>query len=284
MASLRVQVEIFKGAEKIALNKLAPIITDVQQFLFMLSEDLGLSVEPNSWSGSDFGSASLVFTAEKHEPTSLEQIEEFNAAFQSISTEHPVPKLRRATIAQYARIADPIDRTETVTFGLFPVSQEPSLFGDSAIEYEPELIPAIRIDLTKTKALQIQAEVQATVRAYGSLQGLVHSVFLGARPAYFNLREKATGALVKCLYRSEVYDELAIALQRENAVVHVFGFTSTDLVERRIEQMQVSKITVAPVLTENDFERLFGSNQNFTGGLTTQEFINNVRDRGGQSR
>jgi hypothetical protein len=282
--SLKVQVEIFRGAEKISLNKLAPIVTDVQQFLFMLSEDVGLPIESNSWNGTNFGSASLVFTAEKSEPTSIEQIQEFNAAFASISTEHPVAKLRRATIAQYAKIAEPIDPQEIVTFGLFSVPQEPSLFGDSVIDYEPELVLALRIDLTKSKALQIQADVQATVRAYGALQGIIHSVFFGARPAYFNLREKATGALVKCIYRSEVYDELAIALRRENAIIHVFGFTSTDLVERKVEQMQVSKITVAPVLTDDDFERLFGSNRQFTGGLTTQEFINNVRDRGGQSR
>jgi hypothetical protein len=69
-----------------------------------------------------------------------------------------------------------------------------------------------------------------------------------------------------------------------NAVIHVFGFTSTDVVDRKIEQMEVSKILVAPVLGEDDFERLFGSNRQFTGSLSTQEFINNVRDRGGQSR
>ncbi len=62
--NLRVQIEISKGAEKIPLNKLAPVVTDVQLFLFMLSEDLGLGVKVDSWSGMDFGSSSLIFTAE----------------------------------------------------------------------------------------------------------------------------------------------------------------------------------------------------------------------------
>jgi hypothetical protein len=285
MANLRVQIEISKGAEKIPLNKLAPVVTDVQLFLFMLSEDLGLGVTVESWAGTDFGSSSLIFTAEKSEPVTIQQIEEFNNAFASISTEHPAPKLRRATIVQYAKIAAPIDVQEAVSFGLFPAVEDVGFGIDEIAElHGAELLPALRwIQLTKSKAAEIQAEVQANVRAYGALQGIVHSVFLGSRPPFFNLREKSTGALVKCIYGPTVYPELAAALQRMNAIIHVFGYTSTDLVDRKIEDMEVSKIVLAPVLRESEFEGLFGSDRQFTGGLTTQEFINNVRDRGHQS-
>ncbi len=215
-----------------------------------------------------------------------EQIEEFNDTFASISTEHPAPKVRRATIAQYAKIAAPIDIQEAASrLDCFRQSKIPDL--DSMKRQSctgPELLPALRwIQLTKSKAAEIQAEIQARVRAYGALQGIVHSVFLGSRPPFFNLREKSTGALVKCIYSPAVYPELAAALQRMNAIIHVFSYTSTDLVDRKIEDMEVSQILLAPVLRESEFERLFGSDRQFTGGLTTQEFINNVRDRGRQS-
>jgi hypothetical protein len=82
------------------------------------------------------------------------------------------------------------------------------------------------------------------------------------------------------VYTPEIYPQIAAALRIRNAVLHVYGYTSTDLVERKVEEMQVSRVDPAPTVNAEEFEALFGSAPHFTGRLTTQEFINYARGRG----
>jgi hypothetical protein len=85
---------------------------------------------------------------------------------------------------------------------------------------------------------------------------------------------------VKCVYKPEIYPAIAAALQRRNAVLHVYGYTETDLVQRKLEDMDVVRVDLAAVVTDEEFDNLFGSIPRFTGPLTTQEFINYARGRG----
>jgi|ERR1035438_2084724 hypothetical protein len=290
MANLRIQVEIQKGIRGVPLGKLAEIVGDLQRFLGMLNDDLGLNAAGDKWIGLDFENGSLSFVAEKADPVTVEQVVEFNTAFASIAERRPAPAIRRATIAQYAKIANPIDPEEAVSFQLYAPPSEPEEEDSSAddewvseSEYRhglPALVPLRRFDLTKSEATAIQSEVQGSVRAYGALQGRIHSLFLGSQPAYFNLRELSTGALVKCVYKPEIYPAIATALQRRNAVLHVYGYTETDLVQRKLEDMDVVRVDLAAVVTDEEFDNLFGSIPRFTGQLTTQEFINYARGRG----
>lgn len=281
MSNLRIQIEIHKGIRGVPLHKLSQIVGDIQRFLSMLSEDIGLAVKAESWIGLDFTNGSLAFVAEKVEAVAPEEILSFNAAFVSIVDKQPIAPVRRATIAQYAKIADPIEPEEAVSFDLFEPEEEHVYEPEEGIEYVHHEVPPVRrLQLTRSEALAIQTEVQAKVRAYGALQGRIHSLFLGSRPAYFNLRELSTGSLVKCVYKPKVYPEIASALQRRNAVLHVYGYTTTDIVERKLEEMEVARVVLAPTLTDEQFDQLFGAKPGFTGKLTTQEFINYARDRG----
>lgn len=288
MSNLRIEIEIHKGIRGIPLEKLAQIVADLQRFLVMLSEDVGLGAEPGGWIGLDFDNGSLAFIAEKTESVTSQQVVEFNAAFVSIVQRHPMPQVRRGTIYQYAKIADPIAPEEVVTFKLFapepekkPSREWPTNLGEPArIGFLRAPTPLHHLQLTKSEAISLQADVQAKVRAYGALQGRIHSLFLGSRPAYFNLRELSTGSLIKCVYKADIYAQIASALQTRDAVLHVYGYTTTDLVERKMEEMEVSKVHVTPSVTSEEFNELFGSQPQFSGRLTTQEFINYARDRG----
>jgi hypothetical protein len=60
----------------------------------------------------DFDRESLNFTAEYVGPVSAEQVRAFCAAFDGVTS------LRRATIAQFTRIADAIGEDELIGFGL----------------------------------------------------------------------------------------------------------------------------------------------------------------------
>ena len=287
MPRLQVGVMIQKGKRGVPLTKISRIVDDLERFLRMLAEDLSLpSQENNKWVGVDFDGGSFAFVAEKAESATIEQIAEFNRAFSSIADQQgSPPAVRRATVAQYAKIADPIDPNESVSFSLF----DPAINGEegqsaeshSASQLYPVPIAALQIfNLTKNTASAIQAEVQANVKAYGGVQGRMHSLFLGAQPAYFNLRELATGVLVKCFYKSEIYPSIASALQRQDAILHVYGWTKTDLVERKLEEIDVMRVDVASVVTVEEFDSIFGSSSGFTGKLTTQEFIDKARGRG----
>ena len=284
MSNLRIQIEIHKGVRGVPLDKLTHIVGEVQRFLLMLSEDAGLGVKSESWIGLDFENGSLLFIAEKVEPATAGEIEEFNSAFISIADKRPIARVRRGTIAQYAKIADPIEADEAVSFGLFEPMPDDLLLeeeeGTAEYVHQEQATPLRKLQLTRSEAEAIQSEIQASVKAYGALQGRIHSLFLGSKPAYFNIRELSTGNLVKCVYKPAVYPEIAAALQRRNAVLHVYGYTSTDLVERKLEEMEVAKVTLAPTVGDEEFDRLFGAAPGFTGNLTTQEFINHARDRG----
>src|SRR5260370_17738515 len=97
-----------------------------------------------------------------------------------------------------------------------------------------------------------------TPGSHGGIQGVIHSVFFGASPAYFQLRELSTGELMKCAYSSrKQYDELAVVLKQQNAVVHVYGTIKTDLINRQIEELRVDKMELADTFSKEDFDRFF---------------------------
>src|ERR1700744_5788436 len=185
MPNLRVFVELNKGERGIQLAKLSSIAGDVHRFFSMLSEDLSFE-EPEKWIAVEFANGSLKFVAEKVRSASIDEIGRFNAAFESIATRHPAPEIRRSTVAQFAKIADPIADQEAVSFGLYPVPMEPQAEGEpeeSGVDFESEELAIANIarlrryDLTKSEAAAIQAEIQASVKAYGSLQGRNPSLF-----------------------------------------------------------------------------------------------------------
>jgi len=109
---------------------------------------------------------------------------------------------------------------------------------------------------------------------------VIHSVFFGASPPHFQLRELSTGELVKCVYSSrKQYDELAAALKQQNAVVHVYGTIKTDLVNRQIEELRVEKIDLTDDFSKEDFERFVGCAPGMLGDQGLQDFIDYVRGR-----
>jgi hypothetical protein len=268
---LRVRVLLNKGRQGISLHKLPKMLTDIQQFLDMLSEDVEIGTNKD-WFGFEFSNSSLGYVAVKNDPVEDHQAKTFNETFKAISERRPTDRVRRSTSAQYARIADPIDPDETVNFGLEEVpSGQPET-------QQPEVQ---WLELTKEQAFLIAREAQAKVGAFGAIQGVLHSLYLGAHPPHFHLRELSSGDLVDCFYdREKHYGEIVSALKKENAVLHVYGYTVTDLPNRRIEQMRITRIEVAEVLSPDDFDKFFGCAPGITGELDLQEFIKRSRGRG----
>jgi hypothetical protein len=264
MATLRIPIILNKGRRGIPLSKLARISYELQQFLCLLGEDLQIEMGAG-WLGTDFSNGSLQFIAEKVNPVEENKAREFTQAFRHVAQRRPDARVRASTIRQFAKIADPMDSDEAVEFSL------PKSDSDEQNEWCP---------LTKTEALLITSEVQEVVRSHGGIQGVIHSVFFGASPPHFQLRELSTGDLIKCVYRNrKQYDELTAVLKQQNAVIHVYGSIKTDFVNRQIDELRVERIEPAESFSKEDFDRFIGSAPGLLGGQTIQEFIDDVRER-----
>src|SRR5437868_7561805 len=118
MARLRVRVELNRGGVGVPMHKLSSVVQEAQRFFQMLAQDVRIETDRGDWLAFDFDHESLNFTAEYVGPVSSDQVHEFCAAFDGVTS------LRRATIAQFTRIADAIGEDELIGFGLYISDQE----------------------------------------------------------------------------------------------------------------------------------------------------------------
>src|SRR5690349_18814059 len=113
MSRLRIRIELNRGGVGVPLDKLASVVQQAQSFFRMLGDDVHIDQSQGDWLGFDFDHESLNFTAEFVGAVTQEQVDAFHAAFDGTTP------LRRATIAQFARIADVIEEDEVIGFGLY---------------------------------------------------------------------------------------------------------------------------------------------------------------------
>lgn len=262
MARLRVRIEMNKGRVGVPLEKLAAVVAETEKFLNMLAEDVRL-LGKHEWLGFDFENNSLDFNAEYAYEVRERDIITFNSEFDDLRRGKPPARARTATRNQYARIAEPLDPDEAIEFGLYrPQSSK------------PELLP-----LDKKRAALLIGH-QEPIESHASIQGRIHSVFIGAEPPHFMLRELATGRLIHCEYdNDEAYEQLAKALQDKGVVVHVYGMSRISLSERKVENLRAQNIVIAETMSEGEFEEFFGCAPDLTGKETTEEFIQRIRER-----
>src|SRR5258708_36864474 len=113
MARLRIRIELNRGGMGVPLYKLASVVDHAQKFFHMLSEDIHIDHTKGEWLGFDFDHESLNFTAEFVGHVTAEQVSDFNASFDGTTP------LRRATIAQFARITEAIADNHTIRSRLY---------------------------------------------------------------------------------------------------------------------------------------------------------------------
>jgi len=111
-------MELSRGGSGVPLEKLASLVDEAQKFFRMLAEDVQISKDGGEWMGFDFHPKSLNFTAEYVGHVTPAQVREFQAAFDGVTL------LRRATIAQFAKIAGAIGEDELIGFGLYDNDRE----------------------------------------------------------------------------------------------------------------------------------------------------------------
>lgn len=263
MDRLRVPIILNKGRIGIPLRKLGAIVKETETFLKMLADDTQLPGDKGEWLALDFKSGSVIFIAEYIPSVDKDHIVNFGNAFKDIQRGSPSVQVRSTTRYQYAKIAEQLDEDEQVEFGIC----------EDVIKEVFEYVPLSKRDLPV-----IVGERQGPVESIGSIQGVIHSVFMRSTPKHFFVRELSTDNLIKCEYSSSIYPQLAKVLREEATVIHVYGFITTDLASHKVERLVAQKLEAASqYLSDKEFEQFFGCCPTLTGNLSTEEFIDQIR-------
>jgi hypothetical protein len=165
------------------------------------------------------------------------------------------------TLLEYGKIGDCIDPDEVIGVGIYPVEHKKIRW--RRIEYR--------------RVTRIRRAVETPLYSYGSVQGLMYSWVKGTVRPYFQLREFASDQLVRCYYDTRVYRDIHGAWEHPNAVVHATGEMTLERANRRVEEMTVERLDRVEPLTNEELLSLFGSAPDLTGGETTEEFIDRIR-------
>lgn len=259
MSRLRIRLVLNEGGEGAPFGQIVDVGREVERFLRYLAQDAGIAIERAEWVARDFENASVRFDIEA--PTSVDEraIESFNRKFEYVVAfdgSKPLdPTVKRRTILQFAKSAAALNAHEKMSFGLYhPGDEKP-------YEYR---------HLSKLRAVELQNKLNETLRFITTLQGTIHN--LGVEERYFNLRERKSDKLIRCDFPAQLYNAVHEAATKPNGLVYVRGNVEQRRVDRAVEGMKVKDIKAAP-RAPDVIERLFGQHPDYTGEVTTQEFI-----------
>src|SRR3984885_2765391 len=231
MARLRVRIELNRRMAGVPLDKMASVVEETRKFFYLLSGDVHIEADRGEWLASDFDAESLNFTAEYGGPVSPEQVRAFGAAFSGATS------LRRATIAQFTRIADFLGEDELVGFGLYQSDQEAE--------------PTEWRCLSKRDAMRFGEEIKLLAEAAGEqlqetqLPAVMNGSIAGRR-LFKDRRERETLAADP----SKVVRELESNLSRR------IGLLEGEVAEQTRKMQQVQQISGNPDAAEEKFQKL----------------------------
>ena len=270
MNTLKIRVELNKGQVGIPLGKLGRIAQETLQFLSAVGKDIGIEGDPEDWIALNFDNNSVDFDCEHVGELEPRFIDHGNRIFRTVmgndlSDMESNLQISTATRIQYARIANPIDQNEKVSFGLYGNGQD---------------VPSERFELTKELARVIDEATPQTVAYHGEIQGIVHAFYKESRHPKLVVRELSTKDLVDCFFEPNMYQAAVETLLERDAVVFIEGEVTEDRTKGQIEYIKVEDFRPAPVFDEELTKRFIGSQPNYTGELTTEAFIEEARADG----
>jgi hypothetical protein len=266
MPLLRVKIILNEGGEGVPLSQLTDVAEEAEKFLRYLAEDSGIPVRRGEWLARNFDNAASVrFDVEKETYISVDDVKEFNRLFEHVDRVKTDRKslngtVRHRTIAQYAKVAKGLGPHEKVTFGLYRVDEEN---------------PYREMPLSKREAELLTDFIASEVTYRGSIHGMIHDIQL--EELFFHLRRSGAQDLVKCEFHEGIYQDVVDGLERRHARVYVHGLMTVRRVDRAVVRMRVEKIKVAPTLTDERFRDFFGADPDYTGGVESDDFIEQNR-------
>jgi hypothetical protein len=270
MAKLRIRVKLNEGGEGVPLHQMASVARETDRFLRFLAQDMGLSVAKGQLLARNFADGSLSNDVEFPQEYGTDEERQFNAAMDYAATFNPDEQhlngaVSQRTMLQFAKIADSLAVHEKIAFGLYrQEAQEPYV-------WRP---------LTKRRAVSLQEKLFEEALYVGSVRGLIHNLVVET-PQWFGLRLMDGGDIIHCdVRREDVYAQVMEAIGTPGGLVYVRGRVRARRIDRHILGIVAEKIKAAPRLSSSDYERFFGVSPNYTGDLSTEEFIDEARAYG----
>jgi len=271
MVSLKIQVTI-KGEPKragVQFQELLRVGGEAYKFLRLLAVDLSLDLKAEDWIALPPSRGSYVLNLRCDSPVPVTRARSYRAKIERISKYRPkrskVPqKVSRETMIQFAKVGEQLGSGESVKIG-------------ASVRGEKRPKTATH-ELSRDRSLAILEEMEQTLHYHGSVQGTVHNITLGASPPYLHLRELSSQKLVKCIYKPEHYRRIIKLLGTPSHVLIVSGEIAASREPRAIESLEIDRIEEAHEITDEEFERLFGSAPDLTGDLSTDEFLDGLWD------
>lgn len=242
-------------------GKLARVCEEATRFLAMLGEDLGLP-EGDAWLAEEFENASVDFDlryAFELDPAQAEAGREaLGMVFGETAEYLPVSvRIRPETRRQFRKVTRALDPGEPMRIGIY-----------SGGEKRPQTWFSVQ----RSDATEI-AEGLVDRNTYGEVQGVVNAFFKEHQPPYVRIRELSTGNLIKCYFRAELYQDAVELLADKEAVVFVEGWLREDATTGMIREIRVEDFTPAIEFNEKAVEALFGALPDYTGTLTSEQFV-----------
>lgn len=267
MAQIRIRLTVDQGRRGVRLASLGQLATDVEKFLEMLGRDTGVDALAGDWIATDFANGSLSFSVESGGEADEEQATVYRRAIANVTAYDPsvsegISGIRNETLVQYARVAQATEIGDTLKLAVY----------ENGSDAAPTWLP-----LSHRQATGIIEQFHDSLEYSGSLHGIIHSLYKEAQPAYFDIRDLSTGYLVKCHFTAELYPQVWTMLKKKDAVVMVQGEIRARRGDHRIEHIQVERMSEAPTMSDDQFERFFGCAPTLTGKRTTSDFLNRVR-------
>ena len=110
-------------------------------------------------------------------------------------------------------------------------------------------------------------------RHYGGLQGVITALFKGANTVW--VRDLSTGNKVVCEFRTDQYDLIWELFGPRDAIVNVEGWITHKPGED--SHLEIAMIAASAEYQEGDLEKFFGLDSNFTGEMSTEEYLDDLR-------
>lgn len=267
MADLRIKIELNKGRKGIPLDKLAAITERTMRLLNMVAHDLGFSSPQHAWLAENFENGSVDFDC-RFAGTLDEATLRFaqRALCTVFANDYTDPemsvRIRPETRRQYARVAQPIDPDEVIGFGVYS---------------NGERTPHQWFQLTRKLADVIEEPLQTSRESFGEVQGIVHAFFKETDRPYLKIRELSTQQLVNCYFPPTLYRGAVEVMADPDAVVFVEGWVKEDAESGFATEIEVTDFRLAPEFSAEVYRATLGSLPDYTGSLSTAEFLEGVR-------
>lgn len=267
MAQFRIRVTLFKGQESIELARLTSLPEELSKLFRCIGEDAGVLPMDNHWRASHFADGSLEFDAATPENLKSGAVATCRRIANSVFSGRPQAAYdagaTERTLLQYGQVAKRIQTGETVVLSVLPALKKG----------RPK--PYLVTDEVVTRLLE---SVRPFLEYHGTLIGVVHAFYKEAERPHFDLRDVSRNNLVKCFYRREMYSDVVSALHPRERRVHVSGLVRANRLTKVIDSIQADRLQLIEPLSEEEFEKFFGSAPHMTGDLDSADFVSSLRE------